>query len=141
MKEKINMAKVLTGAELINSHRPKKVSKYKFIIKDSELFEELRNDESFDMKTLDTIKNDDLVNTGYNRDFDSYERDVVARAKEPTTIDEKRGIVVSKQLITKADKKLINVCINTFDYDNASYVMIKFVYERFDIVEIFLLVQ
>lgn len=135
------MAKVLTGAELINSHRPKKVSKYKFIIKDSELFEELRNDESFDMKTLDTIKNDDLVNTGYNRDFDSYERDVVARAKEPTTIDEKRGIVVSKQLITKADKKLINVCINTFDYDNASYVMIKFVYERFDIVEIFLLVQ
>ena len=135
------MAKVLTGAELINSHRPKKVSKYKFIIKDSELFEELRNDESFDMKTLDTIKNDDLVNTGYNRDFDLYERDVVARAKEPTTIDEKRGIVVSKQLITKADKKLINVCINTFDYDNASYVMIKFVYERFDIVEIFLLVQ
>ena len=135
------MAKVLTGAELINSHRPKKVSKYKFIIKDSELFEELRNDESFDMKTLDTIKNDDLVNTGYNRDFDLYERDVVARAKEPTTIDEKRGIVVSKQLITKADKKLINVCVNTFDYDNASYVMIKFVYERFDIVEIFLLVQ
>lgn len=135
------MAKTLTGAELIMSHVPKKVPKYKFIIKDSELFEELKNDSSFNMKILDTIKNDELVNTGYNRDFDSYERDVVARAKEPTTIDEKRGIVVSKQLITKADKKLLNVCITTFDYDNASYVMIKFVYERFDIIEIFLLVQ
>lgn len=131
----------LTPAEIVMSHIPKKVSKYKFIIKDSDFFDELTKDESFDMNLLDTIQNNQLVDIGYNQTFDSYERDVVAKAKQPTTIDPDRHIVVSKQLITKADKKLLNVCISTFDYEDASYVMIKFVYEKFDIIEIFLLVK
>ena len=99
----------LTPAEIVMSHIPKKVSKYKFIIKDSDFFDELTKDESFDMNLLDTIQNNQLVDIGYNQTFDSYERDVVAKAKQPTTIDPDRHIVVSKQLITKADKKLLNV--------------------------------
>ena len=103
---------------------------------------ELTKDETFDMKILDTINDNGLVNAGYDNDeFDTYDRVVVSKAKEPTTIDESRGIVVSKQLITKADKKLQSVGIHTFSYQADSYVMVKFVYEKFDIVEIFLLVE
>ena len=127
--------KELSPAEVIMSHIPKKMDKYKIIIKDSDFFDELTKDETFDMKLLDTINDNGLVNAGYENDeFDS-------KAKEPTTIDESRGIVVSKQLITKADKKLQSVGIHTFSYQDDSYVMVKFVYEKFDIVEIFLLVE
>ena len=133
--------KELTPAELIMSHLPKKIEKYKVIIKDDELFEALTKTEGFDLNVLDTIKNDPLVKVGYEKTFSSYDRSIVARAKEPTTIDEEKGIVVSKQLITKTDKKLQSVDITTFDYNDDSYVMIKFVYEKFDIVEIFLLVH
>lgn len=134
--------KELSPAEVIKSHIPKKMDKYKIIVKDAEFFDELTKDETFDMKLLDTINDNGLVNAGYDNDeFDTYDRVVVSKAKEPTTIDESRGIVVSKQLITKADKKLQSVGIHTFSYQNDSYVMVKFVYEKFDIVEIFLLVE
>ena len=94
------------------------------------------------MRLPDTINDTGLVNEGYENDeCDTYDRTVVSKAKEPTTIDESRGIVVSKQLIIKADKKLHSVGIHTFSYKNDSYVMVKFVYEKFDIVEIFLLVE
>ena len=133
--------KELSPAEVIKSHIPKKMDKYKIIIKDAEFFDELTKDETFDMKLLDTINDNGLVNAGYDNDeFDTYDRAVVSKAKEPTTIDESRGIVVSKQLITKADKKLQSVEY-TFSYQNDSYVMVKFVYEKFDIVEMFLLVE
>lgn len=133
--------KELTPSELVMSHLPKKMEKYKVIIKDVELFEALKNDPTFDMNVLDKINNDALVNAGYEQEFDSYDRSTVAKAKEPTIIDKDRGIVVSKQLITKTDKKLLSVDINTFNYNSNSYVMVKFVYEKFDIVELFLLVQ
>lgn len=135
------MAKNLSPEELIMTHIPKKIEKYKFIIKDDELFDELVKSESFDMEVLDTIKNDKLVDAGYHMNFMTFDRTVVAKAKQPTTIDEDKGIVVSKQLITKADKKLFSVGVATFGYENASYVMVKFEYEKFDIVEIFLLVE
>lgn len=131
----------LTPKELIISHLPKKVDKYKVIIKDADLDEALKNDPEFDQSILDTINDDGLVDTGYNRTFNSYDRSTVSKAKEPTVIDENKGIVVSKQLITKTDKKLLSVDVNTFSYNDNSYVMIKFVYEKFDIVEVFLLVN
>ena len=130
------MAKTLTPQELILSHLPKKIAKYKVIIKDA-----LNNDPDFDMSKLDTINNPPLVDYGYSGSFKSYDRSTVAKAKEPTVIDEDRGIVVSKQLITKTDKKLQSVDINTFTFNSNSYVMVKFVYELFDIIEIFLLVK
>ena len=132
------MAKQLSASELINSHLPKKVEKYKVIIKDAELFDELI-ESKFDMDLLDTIKNNRMVDAGYNSTFDSYDRSTVSKAKEPTIIDKDKGIVVSKQLITKTDKKLQSVDIHSFTYDDSPYVMVKFVYEKFDIVEIFLL--
>lgn len=135
------MAKTLTPQELILSHLPKKIAKYKVIIKDAELFDALNNDPDFDMSKLDTINNPPLVDYGYSGSFKSYDRSTVAKAKEPTVIDEDRGIVVSKQLITKTDKKLQSVDINTFTFNSNSYVMVKFVYELFDIIEIFLLVK
>lgn len=133
--------KDLTPKELIISHLPKKVDKYKVIIKDADLDEALKNDPEFDQSILDTINDDGLIDTGYNRTFNSYDRSTVSKAKEPTVIDENKGIVVSKQLITKTDKKLLSVDVNTFPYNDNSYVMIKFVYEKFDIVEVFLLVN
>ena len=135
------MAKQLSASETILSHLPKKNFKYKVIIKDDEFRNEL-NESNFDNNLLDTIKNDALVNTGYNNtDFDSYDRSSVAKAKQPTIIDKDKGIVVSKQLITKTDKKLLKVDIKSFYYEDTPYVMIKFVYEKFDIVEVFLLVN
>lgn len=135
------MAKQLSASETILSHLPKKNFKYKVIIKDDEFRNEL-NESNFDINLLDTIKNDQLVSAGYNNtDFDSYDRSSVSKAKQPTIIDKDRGIVVSKQLITKTDKKLLKVDIKSFYYEDTPYVMIKFVYEKFDIVEVFLLVN
>ena len=135
------MAKQLSASETILSHLPKKNFKYKVIIKDDEFRNEL-NESNFDNNLLDTIKNDQLVSAGYNNtDFNSYDRETVSKAKQPTIIDKDRGIVVSKQLITKTDKKLLKVDIKSFYYEDTPYVMIKFVYEKFDIVEVFLLVN
>lgn len=135
------MAKQLSASETILSHLPKKNFKYKVIIKDEEFRNEL-NESNFDNNLLDTIKNDQLVSAGYNNtDFNSYDRETVSKAKQPTIIDKDRGIVVSKQLITKTDKKLLKVDIKSFYYEDTPYVMIKFVYEKFDIVEVFLLVN
>lgn len=135
------MAKQLSASETILSHLPKKNFKYKVIIKDDDFRKEL-TESNFDNNLLDTIKNDQLVSTGYNNtDFNSYDRETVSKAKQPTVIDKDRGIVVSKQLITKTDKKLLKVDIKSFYYEDTPYVMIKFVYEKFDIVEVFLLVN
>ena len=135
------MAKQLSASETILSHLPKKNFKYKVIIKDDDFRNELI-ESNFDNELLDTIKNDQLVFTGYNNtDFNSYDRSTVSRAKQPTVIDKGKGIVVSKQLITKTDKKLLTVDIKSFNFEDTPYVMIKFVYEKFDIVEIFLLVN
>ena len=134
------MAKKLSAPETIMSHLPKK-HKYKIFIKDEEFLKEL-TESNFDKSLLDTINNDPLVNTGYNQtSFDSYERDTVSKAKEPTIVDKDKGIVLSKQLITKTDKKLLKVDIKSLTYNESNYVIIKFVYEKFDIVEIFLLVN
>lgn len=135
------MGKQLSPKELIQSHLPKKIQKFKVIIKDAELHDELNNDPDFDMNTLDTINNTKLVSAGYSGPFEIFDRSSVSKAKEPTVIDSSKGIVISKQLITKTDKKLLSVGINTYEFQSNSYVMIKFEYEKFDIVEVFLLIK
>lgn len=93
------------------------------------------------MNKLDTINNIGLIDAGYNStDFTYYPRDIVVKAKEPTTVDKDACIVIGKQLITKTDKKLQEVGYAKFTYNDVNYVMIKFVYEKFDIVEVFLLI-
>ena len=63
--------------------------------------------------------------------------EVVARAKEPTIMDD--GVIVSKKMATKTDKKLQNVGIGFFTHEGIRYVCVKLIYERFDIIEIFIL--
>ena len=132
--------KILSASEIVESHIPKKIEKYKFIFKDEDFLNQLES-EGYDISRCDTINNQQLVNTGLDQaTFKSYDRVTVSKAKQPTVIDEDKGIVVSKQMITKADKKLLSVNVGTFTFQEYQYVMVKFSYEKFDIVEIFLLI-
>ena len=81
---------------------------------------------------------DDLVNAALEADFKEYEREIVGKAKEPTFLDD--GIIISKHLITKADKKLLKVYIGFFTYNDSRHVAVKFEYERFVIIEVFNLI-
>lgn len=125
-----------TTSQIIIDHKPKHY-KFKYIIKDDTLIEELEN-AKFDLSTLDTINDTDLTVAALNANFKSYEREVVASAKKPTLLDN-TGVILSKQMITKADKKLQSVDVGFFTHNNIKYVCVKFVYERFDIIEIFII--
>lgn len=122
-------------SEVIRTHKPKNF-KYCFIITDVTVYDELANDE-FDMDELDTIHDDALVQAALQSDFKEYDRDIVAHAKKPTMLD--GGIVMAKEMVTKADKKLQNVAIGYFDYQSMHYIAIRMRYVRFDILEIFIL--
>ena len=124
-----------TLTEIIDDHKPKNY-KFKFIIKDETLWSELE-ELNYDISSLDTINDSDLTVAALNTSFKDYPRETVASAKKPTTIE--NGVIVSKKMITKADKKLQNVGIGFFTYNNVRYVCVKFIYERFDIIEIFIL--
>lgn len=127
--------------EIIETHRPKKIDKYKFIIKDPDFYDELKNDSSFDMETLDMLKMDDVLEVGMLSTNDSFTRDIVSKSDRPTLVDEKRNLYVSKSMITKADKKLQSIETGVFTYHDNSYMIVKFIYEKFDIVELFLTVE
>ena len=71
-------------------------------------------------------------------EYKLYERTTVSSAKKATELD--NGVVLSKSLATKTDKKLINVGVGFFKHDNVDYVSIKLIYDRFDIYEIFYLI-
>ena len=129
------MAEKKTTSEIINDHKPKRY-KFKFIIRDDNLLKELE-DSNYDISSLDTINDTDLTIAALNAEFKEYPREVVASSKKPTQIEE--GVLLFKQMTTKTDKKLQNVCVGFFSHDNLRYVCIKFVYERFDIIEIFIL--
>lgn len=121
--------------KVVDDHKPKNY-KFKFIIKDDSLFKELE-DLNYDLSSLDTINDVDLTLAAMNAPFKEYPREVVAASKKPTQIED--GVLLFKQLTTKTDKKLLNVCVGFFSHNNLRYVCIKFVYERFDIIEIFIL--
>lgn len=129
------MAVTLKGEELIRSHLPK-TYKYYIDIKDVTLEEEL--DDAFDWEILDTLKRPELVRIAKDIEYTLYERTTVSSAKKPTVLD--KGVVLSKNLATKTDKKLINVGVGFFKYEDMYYVSIKLIYDRFDIYEIFALI-
>lgn len=126
-------------SEIVESHKPKNF-KFKFYFKDDEIIKQLES-ENYDMSSIDTIKNDDLTNKAYNEtEFTNYTREILGKAKEPTTLSEdfEDGIIISKKMITKADKKLQNIGVGYYDFNNVTYLIIKLQYERFDILEIFI---
>lgn len=128
-KEKDSVTKV------VDDHKPKNY-KFKYIIKDDTLLKELE-DSNYDLSSLDTINDTDLTVAAMNSEFKEYPREVVASSKKPTQIED--GVLLFKQMTTKTDKKLQNVCVGFFSHNDLRYVCIKFVYERFDIIEIFIL--
>lgn len=127
--------KTVSIPELVESHKPKNF-KYKYIMKDDTIYDQLI-DASYDIDSLDTINDDMLIQEALKADYMEYQRDIVAKAKVPTILD--NGVIVSKKMVTKADKKLLCVKIGFFDYNNIHYVSIKLCYEKFDIIEIFIL--
>ena len=132
------MAKnTLTPEELVETHKPKNV-KFKYIFIDDTLLDELLKNK-YDVSTLDTINNDELVDAAMFADYHDHDRSIIGKSNEPVFLDD--GVVVSKKLVTKADKKLQKVSIGFFVYNQAHYVAIKLVYERFAILEIFSLIK
>lgn len=127
--------KQLTPQELVESHKPKNF-KYKYIFNDDQLLADLMNS-GYDMSSLDTICDDKLVEKALQADFIMYEREVVGKAKEPSILND--GVIISKKMVTKADKKLLGVYVGFFEY-NSRHIAIKLHYEKFDIIEIFNLI-
>jgi len=129
--------KILSPEELVETHKPKNV-KFKYIFTDDSLLNELLV-AKYPMDTLDTIGDDKLTEAAMFANYSDYERTIIGKSNSPVFLD--NGVVVSKKLVTKADKKLQKVSIGFFVYNDAHYVAIKLVYERFAILEIFSLVK
>lgn len=129
------MAKTkLTLSEIVETHRPK-FFKHKYIMNDTNL-RQLEN-EGYDISKLDTIHNDDVVRCAIEAPYKEYERTIIGKAKEPTMMED--GIIISKKMVTKADKKLLSLGIGRFELNHTEYVSIRLRYEQFDIIEIFIL--
>lgn len=123
--------------EFANDFKPKNF-KYKFIFHDDEFLNELLSINN-DIESFDTINDDELTyHATHDIEFLSYDRETVSKAKQPYILD--NGVILSKKLIKKADKKLLSVNVGLFDYNNMNYVSIVFKYEKFDILEIFIIV-
>jgi hypothetical protein len=129
------MAEKKTTSQIVEEHKPKNY-KFKYVITDPTLEKELI-EAGFDMTTLDTINDADLVADALAAPFQSYPREVVATSQKPTQIE--NGVLLFKKMVTKTDKKLQNVKVGFFQHNNLNYACIKFVYERFEIIEIFIL--
>ena len=127
--------KILSPTELVQSHQPKNF-KYCFDIHDEELLKQLL-DAHFDFDTLDTIANPELMNAARNANYKWYEREVVARAKKPTVFA--NGVILTKKMATKADKKLQRVGLGFFTISDVQYVSVRLCYEKFDIYQLFIL--
>jgi len=128
--------KELSISELVETHKPKNF-KYKYIFTDDSIFDQLVN-EGYDVLSLDTIENDDLVQAALNAHYDEYDSSIIGKAKEPTIMND--GIIVSKKMVTKAGKKLLKFMMGFFNYGEYRYIAIKMHYEKFDILEIFVLI-
>lgn len=127
--------KELSPVELIESHKPKNF-KYYYIIKDEELITQLQN-EHYNFDELNTINNPEIIKAAMNADYQLYERTIIGKAKEPTIMD--NGVVITKKMVTKADKKLQQFGVGYFSIGNTQYVAIRMFYEKFDIIEVFIL--
>lgn len=123
----------LSLRELIESHKPKNF-KYYIDLQDEGLVE--LEKEGYPLSELDTINDTELIQAAMSASYEMYDRSIVARAKEPSILD--NGVMLTKKMATKTDKKLQNVGVGYFDLNNVSYVAIKLIYERFNIYEIFI---
>ena len=129
------MAKKITSLTgLVDSHRPK-YFKHKFIMDDENLRQ--LEQEGYDLSELDTIHDDELVQCALDSIYKEYERNIIGKAKEPTILED--GIILSKKMVTKADKKLLSLGVGRFERNGIEYVSIRMHYERFYIIEIFIL--
>lgn len=121
-------------SQLIESHRPKNF-KHKYIMTDENLRK--LEEENYDLSKLDTIQNDDITKCAIEANYKEYDRTIIGKAKEPTPLED--GIIISKKMVTKSDKKLLSLGVGRFEYNNTEYVSIRMRYELFDIIEIFIL--
>ena len=121
--------------KLVEDHKPKNF-KFKFIITDNTLLDEL-NEKNYDISSLDTINNDELINEALRCECREYDRTIIGKAKQPTIFDD--NTMITKKMVTKADKKLLSVFMGMFG-SNSQHLVIKLRYERFDIIEIFNLI-
>ena len=121
-------------SQLVESHRPKNF-KHKYIMTD-EILRKLE-EENYDLSKLDTIQNDDITKCAIEANYKEYDRTIIGKAKEPTPLED--GIIISKKMVTKSDKKLLSLGVGRFEYNNTEYVSIRMRYELFDIIEIFIL--
>jgi hypothetical protein len=124
-----------TISEIVESHKPKNFKYYYDFHEDAMLVE--LEQQGFDLSTIDTIENPELIQRAKQASFKYYDRDVVAHAKEPTILE--NGVIMTKKMATKTDKKLSQVGLGFFTWNEVSYVTIKLCYEKFDIYEIFIL--
>ena len=127
------MAK-LELSQLVESHRPKNF-KHKYLMSDENL--RILEEEGYDLSCLDTIKNDEITRIAASIDYEEYDRSIIGKAKEPTSLGD--GIIISKKMVTKSDKKLLSFGIGRFEHNGTQYVSIRMRYEKFDIIEIFIL--
>lgn len=128
----------LSMSEIVESHKPKHF-KYKYIINDDTVYDELL-EQKYDLASLDTINDDMLVKAALDSSviYTDYSREeMFHKAKEPTIFD--NGVVISRKMVTKADKKLLSTSLGFFSHEGLSYVSLKLKYEKFDIMEIFIL--
>lgn len=121
--------------EIVDSHKPKNF-KYYYYFHNPEDLAQLQQ-MGYDIATLDTICNFELTEAAKNATFKYYDRDVVAHAKEPVMLE--RGVLMTKKMATKTDKKLSQVGVAFFSLHDVDYVAIKLCYEKFDIYEIFIM--
>jgi hypothetical protein len=112
--------------------------KFKYIWTDEPFYRSLI-EEGFDLTETDTIHSDNLVDVAQAEcDWVELERDIIKKAKEPTVLE--HGIILSKKLATKADKKLEKVLYGIFEDAARKYVAVKLQYAQFDIIQIFVLI-
>ena len=127
--------KELSLPEIMEAHKPK-TFKYYFDIHNDEDLIELEK-EKYDINSLDTIRNPELIKAAKEAVYKYYEREIVSHAKEPTIFE--NGVLLTKKMATKTDKKLSQVGLGYFTFQDVSYVSVKLCYEKFDIYEIFIL--
>ena len=118
--------------KLVEDHKPKNF-KFKYIITDPSLEEDLIKN-GYDISSLDMINDDKLIEQALKCDFREYDRSIIGKAKSATMFDD--GSMISKKMVTKADKKLLAVYVGMFG-DTLNHFVVKLHYEKFDIIEIF----
>ena len=97
--------------ELVNSHKPKNF-KFCYVIHDNELLATLM-DQKYDLDELDTVANPELLYAAKNAVYEWHDRADVAKAKEPTVLN--NGVLLSKKMATKADKKLLSYVVSGYN--------------------------